>query len=165
MKIFKTAIMAIAMVAFGASSCSAADNGSQSAQSTQSKEGKVIVVNDDTAFRPSKLGNKPMVIDFNATWCGPCRMMKPVFDKASAEFTGIKFYSVDTDNNRETASAFDIQGIPTLVLYNPSTGLTKTIVGIGDFFEGLDENSDPSREEVEEIMYNNFAKILTEFFK
>lgn len=57
------------------------------------------------------------VLDFNATWCGPCKMLAPVLEEVSEELAGkASFYSVDTDENPELARQFGIINIPALVL-------------------------------------------------
>ena len=58
-----------------------------------------------------------VVVDFNATWCGPCKMLAPVLEEVSEDFTGkAQFVSVDTDENPELARRFGIMNIPALVL-------------------------------------------------
>ncbi|MCR4694349.1 MAG: thioredoxin [Pseudobutyrivibrio sp.] len=57
------------------------------------------------------------VIDFNATWCGPCKMLAPVLEELSEDMAGkVNFYAVDTDENPELASQFGIMNIPAVVL-------------------------------------------------
>jgi thioredoxin len=57
----------------------------------------------------------PVVIDFYADWCGPCQMMKPVFEKLSSEFEGkLNFLKVDTQAEEGLAMKFQVQGIPML---------------------------------------------------
>ncbi|MCF0131809.1 MAG: thioredoxin [Pseudobutyrivibrio sp.] len=57
------------------------------------------------------------LIDFNATWCGPCKMMAPVFEELSEEYAGkIDFYSVDTDQSPELARQFRVVSIPAIAM-------------------------------------------------
>lgn len=61
-------------------------------------------------------GNKPAIIDFHATWCGPCRQLAPKLAKVVNEYKGdVLLYKIDIDKNPELANAFGIQSIPTLL--------------------------------------------------
>lgn len=67
-------------------------------------------------------GDKPAIIDFYATWCGPCKMVAPILEELAKEYEGkIVIYKIDTDKEKELASAFGIRSIPTL-LFIPKTG-------------------------------------------
>lgn len=62
------------------------------------------------------LGNKPCIIDFYASWCGPCAMIAPILNQLANEYEGeINIYKVDTEVERELAAAFGIRSIPTLI--------------------------------------------------
>jgi thioredoxin len=75
------------------------------------------------------LGNKPAVIDFYASWCGPCQRLLPVIETLSDEFEGkIDIYKVNVDQEEELAAAFNIRTIPTLI-FIPMDGKPEREVG------------------------------------
>ena len=62
--------------------------------------------------------DKPVLVDFHAEWCGPCKMMAPELKKfADAHKNQVRILKVDIDKNRATAEHFNIQGVPTLILF------------------------------------------------
>ncbi|HWJ91763.1 MAG TPA: thioredoxin [Flavisolibacter sp.] len=71
-----------------------------------------------SSFREVIQSAKPVLVDFSAEWCGPCKMMAPILKEAK-DAVGEKatIIKVDVDRNRETAEQFRIQGVPTLILF------------------------------------------------
>ena len=68
------------------------------------------------------LGKKPVLIDFYATWCGPCRTLEPILDELYTEYDGeIDIYKVNTEDEQELAGAFGVMSLPTL-LFIPIEG-------------------------------------------
>jgi thioredoxin 1 len=74
-------------------------------------------------------GNKPCIIDFYADWCGPCKMVGPIMEELSKDYTGlVDIYKVDTDKEQELSSMFGIRSIPS-VLFVPMTEQPRMSVG------------------------------------
>lgn len=68
-------------------------------------------------FQQAVLDSKPLIVDFWAPWCGPCKTFSPVFDKASEQHDDITFAKVNTEDEEELAGALGIRSIPTLMVF------------------------------------------------
>lgn len=87
-------------------------------------------------------GDKPAIVDFYASWCGPCKMLAPVLEELAEEYEGkIVIYKVNTENEQDLAAAFGIRSIPTL-LFIPTSGqpqMTQGAMGKSDLKRIIDD--------------------------
>lgn len=69
-------------------------------------------------FETEVLNNsKPAIVDFYADWCGPCKMMAPVFKELSSEMTDCDFYKINIDNEQDLANKYQVMSIPTVIIF------------------------------------------------
>ena len=77
---------------------------------------KVLHINKDNFHKEVLNSDKPVLLDFFASWCGPCRMVGPILDEIAEEREDIKVCKVDIDQQPELASRFRIMSVPTLMV-------------------------------------------------
>ena len=98
----------------------------------------------DANFKSEAMeSGQPVLVDFWAEWCGPCRMLTPVIDELAEDYAGrAKIGKVDVDANREVAAQFSIMSIPTIVILKNGE-VVKKFVGVSskaDLAAAIDEN-------------------------
>ncbi len=87
-----------------------------------------VTFTDDNFEAEVKNAQGVVLVDFFATWCGPCKMMAPVIDELSGEFEGkAKIGKLDVDENNKSASEFGVQSIPTLILFKDGKEVDRMI--------------------------------------
>ena len=76
------------------------------------------------------IGDKPAIVDFYASWCGPCKMLSPIMEKLSKKYEGkVNFYKIDVDESSDLANTLKIKGIPTLIFFKDSLSTSIIIEG------------------------------------
>lgn len=76
-----------------------------------------LEVNEQTFAKEVLESSKPVLVDFWAPWCGPCKMMSPVLEEIASEQTSVKICKVNVDDNPELAEKYGIMSIPNFILF------------------------------------------------
>lgn len=80
---------------------------------------EIAKINEDSL---TYIGNKPTIVDFYASWCGPCKMLSPIMEKLSKKYEGkVNFFKIDVDKSSDLANTLKIKGIPTLIFFKDSS--------------------------------------------
>ena len=89
-----------------------------------------IIELDDSNFDSAINASVPVVVDFWAPWCGPCKAIAPILDELAKELGDtVKICKVNVDNNKEIAGKYEIRAIPSILIFKEGT-LVDTIVGL-----------------------------------
>jgi thioredoxin 1 len=82
----------------------------------------------DGTFQSEVLDSEqPVLVDFWAPWCGPCRVVHPILEEMAAEHADFRIVSLNTDENQETAARFEVLSIPTLILFKEGAEAKRVI--------------------------------------
>jgi thioredoxin 1 len=90
--------------------------------------GKLPDVTDGNFQSEVLEAEQPVLVDFWAPWCGPCRIVHPILEEIAGERDDLRIVSINTDENQQTAARFDILSIPTLILFKDGAE-AKRVVG------------------------------------
>jgi thioredoxin 1 len=83
---------------------------------------------NDAAFDSEIRGDTPVLVDFWAEWCGPCRMVAPVLEQIAVEKTGtLKIVKLNVDENQNTPMQFGVTGIPTMILFKDGQAVERIV--------------------------------------
>ena len=88
---------------------------------------KVINVTEETFEAEVKNSKIPVLIDFNAEWCGPCKMLAPVLDEVAKETDNVKIVSINVDDNDDLAREYNVFSIPCLVLIKDGKEVNRSV--------------------------------------
>ncbi len=101
------------------------------------------IVTTDQSFEQDVLkSNEPVLVDFWATWCGPCKIVDPILEELATEYQGkLKFAKVDVDANPQSSQMYNVMSIPTIMLFKNGQPL-KSVIGAQpkeNFKKAIDE--------------------------
>lgn len=123
----RTFILTFILSALIIVSCSSKQAGNETETATE-----VVSENGQTAIKDyGKKQAKITVIDFSATWCGPCRRLKPIFEEIEKEYSkDVNFKTIDVDENQQMAIQYQVEAVPTIVFLNKEGKEVNRLVGL-----------------------------------
>ncbi|KAJ1921137.1 hypothetical protein IWQ60_006828 [Tieghemiomyces parasiticus] len=102
---------------------------SSSTNSSFNMAGKVVEVKSKAEFDDLIKNNARVIVDFSATWCGPCKTIAPIFAKLSETYGNIKFVKVDVDDVAEVAQAYSVTAMPTFLSFKDGSVVGEPLRG------------------------------------
>jgi thioredoxin 1 len=95
------------------------------------QETPVIELNSSN-FDDALLKNKLVLVDFWAEWCGPCKSMHPIFSRMAKKYSHVRFARVNVDDSQNIATKFNVQSIPTFIMFNDGKVVQQMVGAIGE---------------------------------
>lgn len=95
------------------------------------KEPEILDLTDFN-FDKAIIGDTPVIVDFWATWCGPCQFMSPIFEKTAKKYKTIRFARVNVDNAPGISQKYGVYSIPTFIVFNNGEPVDKAMGAVGE---------------------------------
>ena len=83
-------------------------------------------------FSDALLKNKLLLVDFWAEWCGPCKSMHPIFSRMAKKYDHVRFARVNVDNSQDIAAKFNVQSIPTFIMFKNGENVQQMVGAVGE---------------------------------
>jgi thioredoxin 1 len=111
----------------------------KTASSNPTSSSQTLLELSDKNFDETVSGDKPVLVDFWATWCGPCQFMLPIFDKLAKKYgQKVTFGRINVDDNQGIAMRFDVYAIPTFIIFMNGKAVDRAVGAVGEKgLEGL----------------------------
>jgi thioredoxin 1 len=95
------------------------------------KELEILELNDSN-FDKAIVGDKPIIVDFWATWCGPCQFMLPIFERTAKKYKTLRFARLNVDEAPGVSQRYGVYSIPTFIVFNNGEPVDKAMGAIGE---------------------------------
>jgi thioredoxin len=96
-----------------------------------SKEPEILEL-DDMNFDKAVVGETPVIVDFWATWCGPCQFMRPIFTRLAKKYKTIRFARVNVDDAQGVSQRYGVYAIPTFIVFKNGKPIDKAVGAVGE---------------------------------